>query len=217
MLMLEKMRQTNQKSRLKAWHVGLLVFTLLAVFAALHFTGVIRLGARTTPQVGARTTPQVEARITPEPTLSLKISRPRSLGIADDIHHLHISEIEVYKKSDGTKLTLSCAEPCINPMGAHPGSEAVKAFDKDVDTTYHNRYEGQYDAAMPFYGTEDHFLHINIAGASNKNEIGRIKVVHKHPQTRRIVGVRMDLLSNGSSVWNASFSEEKEEYEFTVV
>jgi len=201
MLLLERMRQAKEQSGVKAWHVGLgLLLTAVVVLAVLYFTGVIGAEALTGSQ-----------------QMSLKISRPRSLGTADDIHHLHISEIEVYKKSDGSKLAISCANPCINPMGEHPGAEAIKAFDGDVTTTYHNRYVGQYDENNPFYGTEDHFLHVNIAGVSSKNEISKIKIVHKHPQTRRIVGAGIELLSNGTSVWNATFADPKEEYEFTVV
>lgn len=207
MMMLEKMRMAKEQAQagIKPWHIiATLGLVAVIVVAILFFTGVIGGDGGGILGIGSGT------------QLSLKISRPKSLGTDEDIHHLHISEIEVYKKSDGTKLALSCANPCTNPMGHEINNDAPKAFDGDVDTMYHNRYKGQYDEANRFYGTEDHFLHVNIAGVSSKDDISKIKIVHKHPQKRRVIGATIELLSNGTRVWSSTFVDDKEEYEFTV-
>lgn len=149
--------------------------------------------------------------------LNIKITRLRTLGTDDDIHHLHVSEIEVYKKSDKTKkFKLACADPCVNAMGAHEGSEPANAFDGDLTSGYHNRFAGQYDEPKPFYGTEDHFLHVEVKGGGKKSDVDRIVIHHGHPQKRRIVGAKIELLQNGKVVWESTFSDEREMYEFSI-
>ena len=148
--------------------------------------------------------------------VSVKFTRPLSLGTDGDIHHLHLSEVQVFSK-DGSPLPLSCAEPCVNAMGPEEGNGPEMAFDGDVETTYHNKWVGQRDEANPFYGTETHFLHLRIGGVEGAGEVGRIVVHHSHPQKRRVVGVTVELLENGVPVWRDLFSDEQDEYAFDVV
>lgn len=197
LLLLEKLRKAKEQSGKIPW--GWVLFALLVaatlVVGALWWFGLIR----SLPLLGTAG----------KEDLSLRISRPRSLGTDEDIHHLHISEVEVRLKN-GSLATLSCADPCINPMGPHPGAEPEKAFDGDVVTTYHNRYEGQYDEPNPYYGTEDHFLHVKIVGAKVKGDIAGIKIHHSHPQRRRVLGSTIELLKDAQVVWQSTFDESKE-------
>jgi len=203
MMMIEKMRQARQESGIKGWHVavGLLV-TGIIVVVVLFATGVI-----STSSLGLET-PSV---------MSIRISRPRSLGTDADIHHLHISEVEAFKNGETVPMELRCADPCTNPMGPEVDLEAAKAFDKDIETTYHNKYTGQYDEAAPFYGTEDHFLHLIVVDAKKPEDVARIKIHHKHPQKRRIVGATIELLKDGTKVWDSTFVGEADMYEFAVI
>jgi hypothetical protein len=132
----------------------------------------------------------------------IRIERPLSLGIANDIHHLHIGEIEIFKK-DGTLAKLICNEPCTNPMGPQNNeSGPQKAIDGNNKTIYHNKYTGQYNPENPFYGTEDHFLDYIITDVSSIKDIKSIKITVTHPQTRRLQGVIVSILENNNPIWN---------------
>lgn len=151
----------------------------------------------------------------PRRTVSVRFVRPLSLGTEADIHHLHLSEVQVFAK-DGRALPLACASPCTNAMGAEEGNGPENAFDGDLATTYHNKWVGQYEEATPFYGTETHFLHLTIGDVADAAQVGRIVVHHAHPQKRRVVGARVELLEGESVVWSDIFSEERDEYVFDV-
>lgn len=63
-------------------------------------------------------------------TQQVRIIRDRSLGIANDMHHLHPSEVEV-KMSDGTRAELSCGDPCTNPILGGGKSRILYVHKKD--------------------------------------------------------------------------------------
>lgn len=187
---------------------------LLAFFVAAIVTGILYFAGRL--PFGQKKEKRKEQTSEDVGIWSVKITRPRSLGTDDDIHHLHISEIEVHRKSDDSLLSIECADPCVNAMGPEEGAEPAKVYDKDRVSTYHNKYSGQYDTDKSYYGTEDHFLHVVVKGVSNKGDVGKIVVHHSHPQKRRIVGAKIELLKDGKMIWQSTFSGETDEYRFTV-
>lgn len=130
----------------------------------------------------------------------IRIERPLSLGIADDMHHLHLGEI-IITKQDGTIANLKCCNPCTNAMGPQGTDIPQNAIDGNPKTIYHNKWVGQYDKPKPFYGTEDHFLDFRITDISSIKDIKSIKIIVTHGATRRLQGVSVSILENGAPIW----------------
>ncbi len=131
--------------------------------------------------------------------MSVRISRPLSLPQTDDLHHLHVGEIEVYN-SDNKKMTLQCADPCQSKSGQHGDLTPQLAIDGKPDTTTHSKFgEGTK------YGSEEHFLHFNIDGYNRKSDIKKVIVIHSHSnpdQLRRLNGCILELIVDGKRVWH---------------
>ncbi len=131
--------------------------------------------------------------------MSVRISRPLSLPQTDDLHHLHVGEIEVYN-SDNKKMTLKCADPCQSKSGQHGDATPQLAIDGKPDTTTHSKYgEGTT------YGSEEHFLHFKIDGYNRKSDIKKVIVIHSHSnpnQLRRLNGCILELIVDGKRVWH---------------
>jgi hypothetical protein len=129
--------------------------------------------------------------------MSVRISRPLSAGTADNVHHLHVGEIEVYDKDD-KKLALTCAEPCQSSLGQYGTHTTQMAIDGNHATTTHSNY-GEGVA----YGSQEHFLHFLVEGEHKKSDIKRIVVVNSNSVTSlsRMNGCILQLFVDGKEVW----------------
>ena len=135
----------------------------------------------------------------------LKLERPLSAGTGNDMHHLHVSEIEVLDVS-GAKIEL-------RPHDASPfvkkgyRSEGVflsyeKAVDGDSATATHNDFGPGVQ-----YGSEDHWMAFSLA--EPHGTVREVHIVAKQPAWFcRAVGARVSLLRDGAVVWEHVFTEE---------
>jgi hypothetical protein len=150
------------------------------------------------------------------PVVSIKITRPKTLSTANDLHHLHIREIYVFKK-DGTKLPLKCANPCTNSLGTETGNPVTNAFDGNESTESHSKYT---ENGASIYATkvvnEDHFIHLIIDGIKSVKEISKIKIVHRTTAQTRFVGAIIQLMENNNPKLSTVINEAKEIYEIQL-
>lgn len=146
------------------------------------------------------------------PAVSLLIVRPLSLGTSSDMHHLHISEVEVFSKSS-SPLSLSLADPAVNQMGTVAGAGPERTIDGNTSTNHHSNY-----GAGVAYGSETHFLHLLINNISSAAEVGTIKVHHNVSSgaQHRLVGATIQVLEEGEVMWSSTFATVGTLYTFTV-
>jgi len=150
------------------------------------------------------------------PVISIKITRPKTLSTANDLHHLHIKEIYVFKK-DGSKLQLKCANPCTNSLGTETGNPVTNAFDGNESTESHSRFtENGVHIYTSKVVNEDHFIHLIIEGIKSIKEISKIKIVHRTTAQNRFVGAIIQLMENNKPKLSSVINEAKEIYEIEV-
>lgn len=105
---------------------------------------------------------------------------------------MFIQDVEVFKKSDNSRLLISCGRPCTNSSGARPGNEAAKAFDSDIKTFYQS---------AGLFPNEDVFIHVNIADVRDKSEISEMKIKVQQIHLFHMAGSTVELLKDGVRVW----------------
>jgi hypothetical protein len=141
---------------------------------------------------------------------TIRLTRPLSLGIGNNFHHLHIRQIVAYSTA-GEKLLLTPSKTPTNPMGPHPGNSAEQAIDGNYisdDTNYHSNCTDSNKNSEGTQGKEDLWLEYVCTLAAG-TELGIIKIwnrgdgnctdgTRKHTCNERINGSHLTVYTGDS-------------------
>ena len=149
--------------------------------------------------------------------LTVRLTRPLSLGHANNSHHLHIRQIEVYSISNKyCYLSFKDASPCVKRGSA--GRTPLKCIDGDKGLTYQNINHNDY-TNMNESNSESHWMEFIIDQQQNLvtdvNEIGKILVYNRGDGFKdRIVGCILELYRDGNVVKSWTVQNTQDQYEF---
>eukprot|EP01050_Picozoa_sp_SAG11_P006162 SAG11_NODE_467_length_9212_cov_2.153627_4_plen_254_part_00 len=136
----------------------------------------------------------------------VRITRPLALGTDDDIHHLHIRQIEVFS-SDGTKLYLQPSSGnATNPNGCVAGQGPDIAVDGDTESDAHTH--SAFEPKDEKYGVEDLWLDYTIEGVASPAEIANVTIWNKTASQKRLEGCTVTLFL-GSATYAYRTVEDK--------
>ena len=140
----------------------------------------------------------------------VRLERPLSAGTDADMHHLHLSSLEVYDQT-GAKLSLTYngnASEQVKRGHVKRGQAATPAnvIDGNLKSSSHNDYSG----GKAEYGTQNHWMEFDIAEATvygSGTPTTAVITDGSDGYQSRLAGVRLLLASvdseNGRSSWTA--------------
>ena len=139
-----------------------------------------------------------------ENEFSVRLTRPLSLGTAEDMHHLHIRQIEVFSSETGElcNLRFQNASPCVKRGHDLHGKLRTPLCCIDGDKSYssynHNDYSDRGTS-----NSESHWMEFDIVRGRSPFidfpvDVGRV-VIHNRVRgcQRRIVGCVLELKCDG--------------------
>ena len=146
--------------------------------------------------------------------ISIRLTRPVSLGIAQDMHHLHIRQIEVYSRNNEyCHLLYKDASRCMKISSRTP----KKCIDGDtkLGSFNHNDYSDRQAS-----NSEDHWMEFIIdydkcQFINDVYDIDYIKIYNRMTNNyimSRIRGSVLQLMMDGNLVKNWTLNETKREY-----
>ena len=133
-------------------------------------------------------------------TLYLNLVRPVSAGVENNLHHLHIREIEAYS-INGRKLSL-----------------IVDSFDSELDSDpISNTIDGDYSTVGHTYYPEntaiDHFFKYEISSFDDVCLLGYIKIYNRDDSwSKRMVGSYLEIINNSNSLFRFNLTTDKNLY-----
>ena len=136
------------------------------------------------------------------------LERPLSAGTDADMHHLHLSSLEVYDQT-GAKLSLTYngnASECVKRGHGDPAATPANVIDGNFLSSSNDDYSG----GNTEYGTQDHWMEFDIAEATvygSGTPTTAVIANRKDIYSKRLAGVRLLLASVDSegrrSSWTA--------------
>ena len=153
--------------------------------------------------------------------ISIRLTRPLSIGVAQDMHHLHIRQIQVYSRDNGIcPLKYVSASPCMARGSPHEGGDRTPKRCIDGDTnqgTYnHNDYSNR-----PESNSEDHWMEFMIDTEKCEfiDDIDHVMIYNRVTNgycMRRLQGSVLQLLMDGKVVKNWTVNGTQKKYEFKM-
>eukprot|EP01083_Nonionella_stella_P313724 1127442_1 len=148
--------------------------------------------------------------------IGIRLTRPLSVGVRNDMHHLHIRQIEVYSKSLAyCRLTFKEGSECVT-IGSN-GKTPLKCIDGDRSSGSfnHSDYSNRTKS-----NSQKHWMEFVIDGdkhhVADINDIDHVVIYNRTACSSRLRGCILSILRDGRAVKTWTVRETKHVYKFVM-
>eukprot|EP01084_Bolivina_argentea_P141447 248538_1 len=149
--------------------------------------------------------------------ISIRLTRPLTIGIGHDMHHMHIRQIQMYSvNNEYCKLKFTDASECVKSGSNGRDPRMCIDGNLDIGSFNHSDYSNRVKS-----NSQSHWMEFKIDNdacsfINDVYDIGYVKIYNRTDGCgHRIRGCILQLINDGKVIKNWTINEMKSEYKFT--